>query len=536
MAEDYAENLFQAVDTIVTERIQNLPYDRTIRAKVINNSSAFYGLYYVTTDNYNYFPAYSEDTTYNLNDEVYVRIPAGDYRKQKVIIGKYIPEVTLNSTPTGNNLFYIARPGTPNNFIIYDMQDDKLGYLVSNTVRLDSYQLLLYKEQEVSSSYSPDQDNPITYTIQTVLVHYTMEDGILYADETFNLSNCFYGVDNGTTAELVYSKELDGQYSINELTASNGQFNISFIPTHQIVHPYTIIRAYITLSSGAIIRSNPLIFGANAQLSKKYRNFSLEVTNDQFFYYNACGKFIGNSNNLTTNITIIYNNLLESEPSFQPATINISGLSILSRGTSSTTYSGNTATITLTINSNTVLSTSFYIEHVKFIIIKDGVEYTLFKDFYFGYKQIDSNVNIKPLKLYLNDNDILYYNKLLVGNDGNLINISADSVNLGGKALTTSGTWAGTSENAVNAIVATKLSNTDKIGDIDKPVYFTASGIPEAITSIDETLLGFNSSDYGFSTTGQNTKLWRWLKDIQSNINALAAKHSDVTASWHANL
>jgi hypothetical protein len=59
-----------------------------------------------------------------------------------------------------------------------------------------------------------------------------MEDGILYADETFNLSNCFYGVDNGTTAELVYSKELDGQYSINELTASNGQFNISFIPTH----------------------------------------------------------------------------------------------------------------------------------------------------------------------------------------------------------------------------------------------------------------------------------------------------------------
>jgi hypothetical protein len=58
-----------------------LPYDRTIRAKVINNSSAFYGLYYVTTDNYNYFPAYSEDTTYNLNDEVYVRIPAGDYRK-----------------------------------------------------------------------------------------------------------------------------------------------------------------------------------------------------------------------------------------------------------------------------------------------------------------------------------------------------------------------------------------------------------------------------------------------------------------------
>jgi hypothetical protein len=45
-------------------------------------------------------------------------------------------------------------------------------------------------------------------------------------------------------------------------------------------------------------------------------------------------------------------------------------------------------------------------------------------------------------------------------------------------------------------------------------VYFTASGIPEAITSIDETLLGFNSSDYGFSTTGQNTKLWRWLKDI----------------------
>ncbi len=47
------------------------------------------------------------------------------------------------------------------------------------------------------------------------------------------------------------------------------------------------------------------------------------------------------------------------------------------------------------------------------------------------------------------------------------------------KNLDTSGTWSG---NATTATTASKLSNTSKIGDINKPVYFTASGVPSAIS------------------------------------------------------
>lgn len=52
--------------------------------------------------------------------------------------------------------------------------------------------------------------------------------------------------------------------------------------------------------------------------------------------------------------------------------------------------------------------------------------------------------------------------------------------------LDTSGTWSG---NAATATVASKLSNTSKIGDTNKPVYFKADGTPTAINyTIDKSV------------------------------------------------
>ena len=49
--------------------------------------------------------------------------------------------------------------------------------------------------------------------------------------------------------------------------------------------------------------------------------------------------------------------------------------------------------------------------------------------------------------------------------------------------LDTSGTWSGT------ATTASKLSNTSKVGDTNKPVYFTANGVPSAISyTIDKSV------------------------------------------------
>jgi len=76
---------------------------------------------------------------------------------------------------------------------------------------------------------------------------------------------------------------------------------------------------------------------------------------------------------------------------------------------------------------------------------------------------------------------------------------------------------------------------TSTIGASNKPIYANA-GVLTSINSLDDTLLGFTNNTYGFTTVGKNTKLYAWLKAIQTNINTLAAKHTDVTVSWPGNI
>ena len=53
---------------------------------------------------------------------------------------------------------------------------------------------------------------------------------------------------------------------------------------------------------------------------------------------------------------------------------------------------------------------------------------------------------------------------------------------LGRNRIVTSGKFSGNLEgNATTATTASKLSNTSKIGDTNKPVYFKADGTPAAI-------------------------------------------------------
>lgn len=98
-ASDISEQLFQAIDAIVQERLKQLNFDKTIIATIINNDKRDFGCYQVSTDNNIKFKVYSEITKYNIGDKVYIRVPEGDYTKQKVIIGRYIPEDGTNIIP-----------------------------------------------------------------------------------------------------------------------------------------------------------------------------------------------------------------------------------------------------------------------------------------------------------------------------------------------------------------------------------------------------------------------------------------------------
>ena len=81
------------------------------------------------------------------------------------------------------------------------------------------------------------------------------------------------------------------------------------------------------------------------------------------------------------------------------------------------------------------------------------------------------------------------------------------------RELDTSGTWSG---NAATATTASKLSNTSKVGDTNKPVYFKADGTPAAISyTIDKSVPStavftdryVNSASFAHDSTNNNIKM-----------------------------
>lgn len=483
--EDYAENLFQSIDTIVGERIKNLPYDHTIVATITDASNAYLGAYQVTTDNYTTFTAYSDVKTYNKNDRVYVRIVDTSYNRSKVITGKYIEQVKI-------------MPVNISDIIEYTIQGSDNILQINKELAAQGYYLEITGQTGVDD-YSPDESAEIQAVLNVKFYRLEVINDQFIAIPITTGYNYIYGVNDGTSL-FTYDKILEGQYDMpqEEPLKDNSSIIINFKPVQQTAQPYVTVRCYITLTSGIIIRSNVFIIKSNTKLSKQYRLFDIHVDQDQFFVFNAKGNQI-NSDDLikTTNITITYINVFDTEATFtNQDTINIRS----SRGENTMfTYNpqiipNNNSSITfqISLNTNVILNTSFLVETLTFIITKDNVNYILTKDFYFGYKQIDNTDSSVALKLYLNNNDILNYSKL---NVDNLLTIDAKnfiinnlltaqitddntiSMNLGGKSLKADGTWKGT---AASATMAEKLSTS--AGDVNQPIYIDSDGAPTALT------------------------------------------------------
>ena len=85
---DYGELFCQAIDEIVKKRLEGISYDQTILCTIIDDSLHDKGSYVVTNNGKTKFEAFSSDTTYRNNNNVYVQIPGGDWNQQKIIIAK----------------------------------------------------------------------------------------------------------------------------------------------------------------------------------------------------------------------------------------------------------------------------------------------------------------------------------------------------------------------------------------------------------------------------------------------------------------
>lgn len=84
---DYSESLFRSIDTIVAERIKNLPYDATQLVEIVDDTNANAGIYKVTSNQQLQEIAYSDNPTYETGDKVYMLNTADN--KRRFIVGLY---------------------------------------------------------------------------------------------------------------------------------------------------------------------------------------------------------------------------------------------------------------------------------------------------------------------------------------------------------------------------------------------------------------------------------------------------------------
>lgn len=98
----YGEIICEAVDTIVSKRMESLNYDITTNCLVTDNTYKAWGKYTVSNNSIQ-FEAYSTITTLEVGDSVLVNIPKGDYNNQKTILNKVITSSEDNTYLTYNS-------------------------------------------------------------------------------------------------------------------------------------------------------------------------------------------------------------------------------------------------------------------------------------------------------------------------------------------------------------------------------------------------------------------------------------------------
>lgn len=86
MNTEITENLFQSIDTIISARIANLSYDKTIECEVVGFEDEYFKVQYQAA----IFKASSLVKNLSVGDIVYVTVPQGDFKQDKIIIAKKI--------------------------------------------------------------------------------------------------------------------------------------------------------------------------------------------------------------------------------------------------------------------------------------------------------------------------------------------------------------------------------------------------------------------------------------------------------------
>lgn len=136
---NFSENIFEAVDTIVQRRLNEIAYDITKEFTIVDNSSREEGKY-VVSDGSIQFIAYSENKKYKKDDIVYITIPNGDFSQQKFIIGQKLTasdQTSIYLSPFDNLIdVYHVVENSPEEYGLIAQNEDKTNIEILNQIDL----------------------------------------------------------------------------------------------------------------------------------------------------------------------------------------------------------------------------------------------------------------------------------------------------------------------------------------------------------------------------------------------------------------
>lgn len=95
MSTNYSEQIFQSIDTIISQRLNEVSFDKTEICEIVSQDKDNVNKYWVSNGSLKY-EAYSidENRKYLANQKVCVTIPQGNYDLRKLIIGSYTADET----------------------------------------------------------------------------------------------------------------------------------------------------------------------------------------------------------------------------------------------------------------------------------------------------------------------------------------------------------------------------------------------------------------------------------------------------------
>lgn len=173
------DNLFEALDIIIKERMSDISYDKTEICTIVDASNAKNGRYWVSPNNgQTRYEAYSESDEYEKGESVRVSILNGDFTQKKFITGKYVVDDAI--TP----MTYVSPLNTVIDVSGNVISDDKFYHqfgLITNGQRKEipiwSADLALdetYRDLQASGIYNTIA---LSAHFRTLLDNYDMRSG-----------------------------------------------------------------------------------------------------------------------------------------------------------------------------------------------------------------------------------------------------------------------------------------------------------------------------------------------------------------------